>query len=98
MNIWCEFEVDQLKTLLYRVHTRNDKVGPLVVTMSPMRGDNVQDLDHGPMNIWHEFEKDPLKLRDVELTQEKPKNFYDPGDLQKQGQGQTYNICLSHWL
>ena len=30
MNIWCEFDEDWLKTLLCRVHTVQNKVGPLV--------------------------------------------------------------------
>ena len=28
-------------------------------------------LDHGLLSIWCEFEKDPLKLKDVEQKQEK---------------------------
>ena len=32
MNIWCEVEEDLLKTLLYEVHIRKNKVGPLVAT------------------------------------------------------------------
>ena len=32
MNIWCEFQEDPLKTLLCRVLTRKNEVGPLVAT------------------------------------------------------------------
>ena len=32
IKIWCEFEENRLKTLLFREHTRKNKVGPPVAT------------------------------------------------------------------
>ena len=32
INVRCEFDEDSLKTLLCRVNTRKNKVGPLVAT------------------------------------------------------------------
>ena len=58
MNIWCEFEENQLKTLPWRVHTRKINFGPQVAT-------NVTKMfwgfQHGPVKIWCEFEEDCLK-------------------------------------
>ena len=41
MNIWFEFEVDQLKTHLCRVHTVKYEVGPQVATSITNRWQNV---------------------------------------------------------
>ena len=40
LNIWCELEDDILKTLLYKVHTRTGKVGPLVAKKNSLIQEN----------------------------------------------------------
>ena len=60
MNIWCEFEEDQLKTVFCRLHIVKNEVGPLVATnVTNEWWKWIESLDHGPVNIWREFEKDP---------------------------------------